>query len=42
VVAYVPALAALAVLAALLVALIGYEVRKFADARQAMRHADHA
>jgi hypothetical protein len=29
------------VLTALLVALIGYEVTKFAEARQAMRHADH-
>jgi low temperature requirement protein LtrA len=41
VVAHVPALAALGVLAALLVALIGYEVTKFAEARAALRHADH-
>jgi low temperature requirement protein LtrA len=42
VVAHVPALAALGVLAALMVTLIGYEVTKFAEARAAMRHADHA
>jgi low temperature requirement protein LtrA len=40
VVAHVPALAALGVLAGLMVALIGYEVTKFAEARAAMRHAD--
>jgi low temperature requirement protein LtrA len=42
VVAHIPALAALGVLAGLMVALIGYEVTKFAEARVAMRHADHA
>jgi low temperature requirement protein LtrA len=42
VVAHLPALAALGVLAGLMVALIGYEVTKFAEARQAMRHADHS
>jgi low temperature requirement protein LtrA len=42
VVAHVPALAALGVLAGLMVALIGYEVTKFAEARAAMRHAEHA
>jgi low temperature requirement protein LtrA len=42
VVAHVPALAALGVLAGLMVALIGYEVTKFAEARAAMRHADHS
>jgi low temperature requirement protein LtrA len=41
VVAHVPALAALGILAGLMVALIGYEVTKFAEARAAMRHADH-
>jgi low temperature requirement protein LtrA len=42
VVAHIPALAALGVLAVLMVALIGYEVTKFADAREALRHAGHA
>ena len=37
VVAHVPALAALGVLAGLMVALIGYEVTKFAEARE--KHA---
>jgi low temperature requirement protein LtrA len=41
VVAHVPALVALGVLAGLMVALIGYEVTKFAEARQKMRHAHH-
>ncbi len=40
-VAHVPALAALGVLAGLMVALIGYEVTKFAEAREKMRHAGH-
>ena len=40
--ARLPALAALGVLAGLMVALISYEVTKFAEARQALRHADHA
>ena len=40
-VAHVPALAALGVLAGLMVALIGYEVTKFAEARETMRHAGH-
>jgi low temperature requirement protein LtrA len=42
VVAHVPALTALAVLTGLMVALIGYEVTKFAEARESMRHAGHA
>lgn len=41
VVAQIPALGALGVLAGLMVMLIGYEVTKFAEARQAMRHAAH-
>jgi low temperature requirement protein LtrA len=41
VVAHVPALAAFAVLTALMVALICYEVTKFGAAREAMRHAGH-
>jgi hypothetical protein len=40
-VAHVPALAALGVLAGLMVALIGYEVTKFAEAREKTRHAGH-
>jgi low temperature requirement protein LtrA len=40
VVAHIPALAALGVLAGLMVTLIGYEVTKFAEAREAMRHAE--
>jgi hypothetical protein len=42
VVAHVPALAAFAVLTGLMVAVIGYEVTKYAEAREAMRHAGHA
>jgi low temperature requirement protein LtrA len=41
VVAHLPALAALGVLAGLMITLIAYEVTKFAEARQAMRHAGH-
>jgi hypothetical protein len=41
VVAHVPALAAFAVLTWLLVAVIAYEATKFAEAREAMRHAGH-
>ena len=41
VVARIPALAALGVLTGLMVALIVYEVTRFAEAREAMRHADH-
>jgi low temperature requirement protein LtrA len=41
VVAHVPALAAFAVLTGLLVAVIAYEATKFAEAREAMRHAGH-
>jgi low temperature requirement protein LtrA len=41
VVAHVPALAALAVLTGLMAGLIAYEVTRFAEARESMRHAEH-
>jgi len=42
VVAHIPALAAFAVLTGLMVAVISYEVTKYGEAREAMRHAGHA